>query len=54
MNRKEGVFLENNFKGGIHIVDTPEEVREVAEKMVGQTLMVPNQQNNDMMYNTGS
>ena len=30
-----GIFLENGFKSGIHIVDTPEEVRDVAKQMVG-------------------
>jgi succinyl-CoA synthetase beta subunit len=34
-----GYFKENNFKGGVHLVKTPEEVAEVAEKMCGKTLI---------------
>ena len=34
-----GYFKENNFKGGVHIVKTPEEVQTIAEKMCGKTLI---------------
>jgi len=36
--RGKGTFT-NGFKGGVHIVKTPEEAREVASKMLGQTLV---------------
>src|SRR5881397_240299 len=36
--RGKGVF-KNRFKGGVHIRRTPEEVREVAAKMLGQILV---------------
>ena len=36
--RGKGTFT-NGFKGGVHLVKTPEEVREVAGKMLGQTLV---------------
>jgi succinyl-CoA synthetase beta subunit len=38
-NRKGGTFLENGFQGGIHICDSPEDVKEVAEQMCGKTLI---------------
>lgn len=34
-----GHFKENGFKGGVHIVKTPEEVQQMAEKMCGHTLV---------------
>ena len=34
-----GFFKENNFQSGVHIVKTPEEVRAVADKMCGKTLV---------------
>jgi succinyl-CoA synthetase beta subunit len=34
-----GYFKETGFKGGVHIVKTPEEVQQVAEKMCGKTLV---------------
>jgi len=34
-----GYFKENAFQGGVHIVDTPEKVREIAGKMCGNTLV---------------
>lgn len=37
--RGRGHFAENNFKGGVHIVKTPEEVQEMADKMCGKTLI---------------
>ena len=36
--RGKGTF-KNGFKGGVHVVKTPAEVREVASKMLGQTLV---------------
>ena len=36
--RGKGTF-KNGFKGGVHVRKTPEEVREVAEKMLGQILV---------------
>src|SRR5213596_2342838 len=36
--RGKGVF-KNGFKGGVHVRKTPEEVREVAAKMIGQILV---------------
>jgi succinyl-CoA synthetase beta subunit len=36
--RGKGTF-KNGFKGGVHVRKTPEEVREVAAKMLGQTLV---------------
>jgi succinyl-CoA synthetase beta subunit len=34
-----GYFKENNYKGGVHIVKTPEEVQTVADNMCGKTLI---------------
>src|SRR5919204_714925 len=36
--RGKGTF-KNGFKGGVHVRKTPEEVREVASKMLGQILV---------------
>jgi succinyl-CoA synthetase beta subunit len=36
--RGKGTF-KNGFKGGVHVLKAPEEVREVAEKMLGQILV---------------
>ncbi|PYL54436.1 MAG: ADP-forming succinate--CoA ligase subunit beta [Verrucomicrobia bacterium] len=36
--RGKGTF-KNGFKGGVHVVKSPAEAREVAEKMLGQTLV---------------
>lgn len=36
--RGKGTFT-NGFKGGVHLVKTPEEAKEVAAKMLGQTLV---------------
>jgi succinyl-CoA synthetase beta subunit len=36
--RGKGTFA-NGFKGGVHVCKTPEEVRDVAGKMLGQTLV---------------
>src|ERR1700756_4635606 len=36
--RGKGTFA-NRFKGGVHVCKTPEEAREIARKMLGQTLM---------------
>jgi len=34
-----GYFKENNFKGGVHMVKTPDAVQEYADKMLGKTLI---------------
>jgi succinyl-CoA synthetase beta subunit len=34
-----GYFKENNFKGGVHLVKTPDQVQEIADKMCGKTLI---------------
>ena len=34
-----GYFKENNFKGGVQVVNTAEQVREVIPHMVGKTLV---------------
>ena len=39
--RTQGYFRENGFKGGIHVVHTPEAVREVARQMCGKILVCP-------------
>src|SRR5256884_4136064 len=36
--RGKGTFT-NGFKGGVHVCRTPEEAREIARKMLGQTLV---------------
>lgn len=36
--RGKGTFA-NGFKGGVHVCKTPEEAREIASKMLGQTLV---------------
>ena len=36
--RGKGTFA-NGFKGGVHVCKTPEEAREIARKMLGQTLV---------------
>ena len=36
--RGKGAFA-NGFKGGVHLCKTPEEAREIARKMLGQTLV---------------
>src|SRR5919109_5509858 len=36
--RGKGTFA-NGFKGGVHLVKSPAEVREIASKMLGQTLV---------------
>jgi len=36
--RGKGVF-KNGFKGGVHVLKTPEEIREVAAKMLGEVLV---------------
>nr|MDQ3623355.1 acetate--CoA ligase family protein [Verrucomicrobiota bacterium] len=38
--RGKGTF-KNGFKGGVHLCKTPEEARDVAAKMLGQTLVTP-------------
>ena len=41
VGRTKGYFRENNFKGGIHIVDSMHEVKEVADKMCGKHFIIP-------------
>jgi succinyl-CoA synthetase beta subunit len=36
--RGKGVFT-NGFKGGVHVCETPEQARDIAAKMLGQTLV---------------
>ena len=36
--RGKGTF-KNGFQGGVHLVESPEQVAEIAEKMIGQTLV---------------
>ncbi len=36
--RGKGTFT-NGFKGGVHVVDTPEQAQDIAGKMLGQTLV---------------
>jgi succinyl-CoA synthetase beta subunit len=38
--RGKGVF-KNGFKGGVHVCKTPDEARDLAAKMLGQTLVTP-------------
>ncbi len=37
--RLTGTLHENGFRGGIQVVDTPEDVKHVAEQMCGKTLV---------------
>ena len=37
--RGRGYFKENDFKGGVHIVKTAEEVQKIADNMCGKTLI---------------
>lgn len=39
--RVEGFFRNSDFKGGIHLVNTPEEVADVAKNMCGKILVCP-------------
>jgi succinyl-CoA synthetase beta subunit len=34
-----GHFRETNFQGGVHVVDTPEQAKDIAEKMLGYHLI---------------
>jgi succinyl-CoA synthetase beta subunit len=34
-----GYFKENNFKGGVHVVSTPDEVASLIPKMLNKTLV---------------
>jgi succinyl-CoA synthetase beta subunit len=52
-NRKSGYFIENDFQGGIHVVDTPEDVKHIADQMCGKTLVTPSQ-DQDILLSTGS
>ncbi len=46
-----GHFKENNFQGGVHVVTTPEEVREVVPKMIGKTLVTKQTGINGLLCN---
>ena len=37
--RGMGHFKENNFQGGVHVVDTAEQARDMASKMIGNHLI---------------
>jgi succinyl-CoA synthetase beta subunit len=37
--RGMGHFKESGFKGGVHVVDTPEQARDVAKNMLGGRLV---------------
>ena len=49
---KSGYFKENGFQGGIHSVDTLEEVRDIADKMCGKNLVTSGEYN-DINHYTG-
>ena len=34
-----GHFKENNFNGGVHVVETEEDVRKIVPNMIGKTLV---------------
>lgn len=34
-----GYFKENNFKGGVHVVNSPAEVKQLVPKMINKTLV---------------
>lgn len=52
-NRSNGVFLENGFQSGIHVVRTPEEVGYVADQMCGKTFVTDACPQPSAMYSTG-
>ncbi len=37
--RGKGHFKESNLKGGVHLSSKPEEIKELAEQMIGKTLV---------------
>lgn len=48
--RSKGYFRENNFRSGIHTCNSIDEVREVADKMLGKHLVLPGMQANEGLY----
>ena len=50
--RTKGVFRENGFKSGIHMVDSIDQVQEVADKMLGKHLVLPGSHENGLMCNS--
>ena len=52
LGRTRGYFRENNFKGGIHIVDSMHAVEEVASKMCGKHLVIPGKNENGLICNS--
>ena len=37
--RKNGYFKETGYKGGVQFVDSPEQAKEIADKMIGNKLV---------------
>jgi succinyl-CoA synthetase beta subunit len=53
-DRSKGTFIQNGFKGGIHICDSPDQVRDIAEQMCGKTFRTPvGSVEGETLYNTG-
>lgn len=50
--RTKGVFRENGFKSGIHICNSIDEVRQVADMMLGKHLVLPSGPKNGLMCNS--
>ena len=50
--RTKGVFRENGFKSGIHICDSIDQVQEVADKMLGKHLVLPDGHEHGLMCNS--
>ena len=50
--RTKGYFRENNFKSGIHICKSIDQVRMVADKMLGKHLMLPGGNDEGLMCNS--
>lgn len=49
--RSDAHFIESDFRGGIHIVDTIHEVKETAEKMLGKHCVVPKRPSEAVLCN---
>ena len=50
--RTKGVFRENGFEKGIHICDSISEVEQVADKMLGKHLVLPESNPNGLLCNS--
>ena len=50
--RTKGFFRENGFKSGIHMCDTISDVRDVADKMLGKHLVLPQSNEEGLMCNS--